>query len=483
MKNRVISKWIIVWLFGLWVFCGAAVAVEVLEPGYAVETYASYSDAGIQRSPWDMVFVPDGNLYATHLTDGSIRRVTPDGIASEFVAGISGAAGIVWAGGTDYGDYLYAAATSVGVVRVDLDGHTSSFASRGCAGTLGLDRTGNYGGYMYTTTGCVDHTYRVYPDGSVTMFSSWPTHINGGGPHNITFDNVGNYGGWFYVASAFVESQAQVSGLFIMDPCGNAGRFAPDVVVAHNLDFDPTGDFGWDMFVIGRSSYDNPESLWRVSPDGTATAFATLQGVAPRGMAFGPDGALYIGEYISEIQQVIISRITPYITFEVAVDIKPGSCPNPLNPASRGLLPVAVLGAEDFDVSSIDAASIRLEGIAPIRSHYEDVATPAPDGNECDCSSEGPDGRLDLTLKFKTQQVVEELVNLLGEVASGDELVLTLTATLADGTLVEGSDCVVVVGKVPEAIAARKSDITQDGIVNIFDFAAMARHWLKPAAP
>jgi len=73
----------------------------------------------------------------------------------------------------------------------------------------------------------------------------------------------------------------------------------------------------------------------------------------------------------------------------VAVDIKPGSCPNPLNPKSGGVLPVAVLGSEDFDVTTIDPCTIALNyegksGPAPIRSAYEDVATPF-EGDLCDC--------------------------------------------------------------------------------------------------
>ncbi|GAI42690.1 unnamed protein product, partial [marine sediment metagenome] len=263
----------------------------------------------------------------------------------------------------------------------------------------GLDRTGNYGGYMYTTTGCVDHTYQVHPDGSVTMFTSWPTWIDGGGPHNIAFDNRGNYSGLFFVASAYTAGQPHVSGLFTLDPGGNATRFTEDIVRAHAVDFDPAEGFGGDMFVIGKSSFDQPVLLWRVSPDGRATEFATLSGLAPRGLTFGPDGAMYVGEYISQSREVIISRIMSYTPREVAIDIEPTSCPNPLNVRSRGVLPVAILGSEDFGVTTIDVASIRLAEVAPIRSSYEDVVTPVSDGNECECTTEGPDGYLDLTLK------------------------------------------------------------------------------------
>jgi len=163
----------------------------------------------------------------------------------------------------------------------------------------------------------------------------------------------------------------------------------------------------------------------------------------------------------------------------VAVDIKPGRCPNPLNLASKGILPVAILGSEGFDVSQIDAASVRLAGVAPIRSSYEDVATPVSDGNECDCTTEGPDGYTDLTLKFRTQEIVEELVNAQGELADGEVLVLTLMGVLSDQTPIEGADCIVLVGNVPKALAAKRWDYNGDGIINILDFAELATYWLE----
>ena len=42
------------------------------------------------------------------------------------------------------------------------------------------------------------------------------------------------------------------------------------------------------------------------------------------------------------------------------VDIKPGSCPNPINVKSKGVLPTEILGTEDFDVTMVDPASVRL---------------------------------------------------------------------------------------------------------------------------
>ena len=164
---------------------------------------------------------------------------------------------------------------------------------------------------------------------------------------------------------------------------------------------------------------------------------------------------------------------------KLAIDIKPGSCPNPLNLKSRGVLPVAILGTEDFDVNTIDIASIRLADVAPIRSSLEDVATPVSDGNECECSEAGADGFTDLTLKFKTQEIVEELIDGQNELTKGQTLTLGLAGELFNGTAIQGADCVVLVGNVPKWLGARGSDINGDGVVNILDFALMAEYWLE----
>ncbi|MHC4396828.1 MAG: LamG domain-containing protein [Planctomycetota bacterium] len=170
------------------------------------------------------------------------------------------------------------------------------------------------------------------------------------------------------------------------------------------------------------------------------------------------------------------------ICANVVLDIKPGSCPNPLNLSSQGVLPVAVLGSQDFDVGAIDPGSIFLEGVPTIRTSYEDVASPVTDGNECECTVDGPDGYVDLALKFRTQEIVEELINTPGDLAEGQTLALELRGELTDGRVIAGSDCVVLVGNVPKALAARRLDYNEDGIVNILDFAAMAEYWLESTA-
>jgi hypothetical protein len=150
------------------------------------------------------------------------------------------------------------------------------------------------------------------------------------------------------------------------------------------------------------------------------------------------DAEFYIfGPYAGKT--VVISNV-----IEVPIDIKPPSCPNPINVNNKGVLSVAIVGSEELDVTTIDVASIRLEGVAPVNSELEDVTTPA-DGGVCACTDAGPDGYLDLTVRFPTQ----EIVGAIGAVSHGETLVLTLTGELSDDSLIEGIDCVRI--KTPRA--------------------------------
>ena len=127
----------------------------------------------------------------------------------------------------------------------------------------------------------------------------------------------------------------------------------------------------------------------------------------------------------------------------VPLDIKPQSCPNPLNVKSKGVFDVAILGTDDFDVRDIDLSTISLEGVAPLRNRYEDETSPVVNGQECECRSKKKDGYLDLTLKFDTQEIVATL----GEVSDDDMWMLHLTGALQDGTEIEGTDCIEIIKK------------------------------------
>jgi hypothetical protein len=103
------------------------------------------------------------------------------------------------------------------------------------------------------------------------------------------------------------------------------------------------------------------------------------------------------------------------------VDIKPGSCKNPVNRTSRGVLPVAILGSEDVHVTTIDPKSILLEGFPPSRWSIEDVSQLG----ECSAG----DGYPDLVLKWDSELVKVAL----GNASPGKEFLMRLTGDSDDG--------------------------------------------------
>jgi hypothetical protein len=134
----------------------------------------------------------------------------------------------------------------------------------------------------------------------------------------------------------------------------------------------------------------------------------------------------------------------------LAFDVRPGSCPNPFNPRSRGVVPAVVLGSSDLDVRDIDVASLRLQGtVAPSIAHVTDVGSAGGDTWD-GCADMSADGVADLSLKFPAADIATAV----GTVTKGDSVRLVLTGELIDGTLLEGTDVVTIVGKTPEPFLA-----------------------------
>ncbi|MFC1910845.1 cellulase family glycosylhydrolase [Chloroflexota bacterium] len=136
---------------------------------------------------------------------------------------------------------------------------------------------------------------------------------------------------------------------------------------------------------------------------------------------------------------------------QMKIDIKPTSCPNPLNIGSNGVVSVAAIGTDEMDVEQINPNTVEFgpgsdpfDGIIPLRWSYEDVATPyMPNGEEpcLACTTEGPDGYLDIVFKFDKQELIEAI----GDVEDGQCLMLTLAGSLYDGTVFSGSDIVRII--------------------------------------
>ena len=159
-------------------------------------------------------------------------------------------------------------------------------------------------------------------------------------------------------------------------------------------------------------------------------------------------------EFCNDIGECVLADQT------LRLDIKPGSCKNPLNVRSKGVLPVVLFGTEDSDFSTIDPDSLVLvregsEGKAGVlRYNTADVGAPS-EGEICDCEDiddelidediDG-DGFMDLLLKFKVPDLVTALE--LDAVESKETILLTLMEVTEDGTSsILGEDCVWIINK------------------------------------
>jgi hypothetical protein len=133
-----------------------------------------------------------------------------------------------------------------------------------------------------------------------------------------------------------------------------------------------------------------------------------------------------------------VALLEPFTAvIEVAVDIKPGSLRNPFNVKSRGSLPVAVLGSEDLDVTTLDPETVTLAGV-PARAYaYADVS-----GDFVSVEG-GPDGYMDLVLHVPRALIAAAL----GAVGHGDIVELVLSATSTDDVPVLGADSVRIINK------------------------------------
>lgn len=109
-------------------------------------------------------------------------------------------------------------------------------------------------------------------------------------------------------------------------------------------------------------------------------------------------------------------------TLTVNIDIKPGSDPNCFNINGHGVIPVAILGNTDFDVSQIDANSLSFGGLT--------VRVRGNKGALCSIDYSNDDTYLDLVCHFEDDAANWQ---------AGDSEA-TLTGNLIDGASFEATD-------------------------------------------
>jgi hypothetical protein len=112
----------------------------------------------------------------------------------------------------------------------------------------------------------------------------------------------------------------------------------------------------------------------------------------------------------------------------VTIDVKPGDTPTVVERNRGGFLPVAILSTADFDATGTDPATIR---IGPTGTEAAAARTMRSDVDR--------DNRADLMVLVRLQDLK----------ITCETTAIRLTAELADGTAIEGSEDVSVEGCAP----------------------------------
>jgi hypothetical protein len=138
---------------------------------------------------------------------------------------------------------------------------------------------------------------------------------------------------------------------------------------------------------------------------------------------------------------------------EIGIDIKPSSDPNSINLCSKGVVPVAILGSDTFDVEELDQGTLMFAGASPKEKGKSGKVGSFEDVND--------DQFLDLILHFPTPELDIE----------GDAEEALLTGFLNDGTEINGNDTVRIVK------SADMGDCNLDGAVDVGDLGIVAYHY------
>ena len=118
---------------------------------------------------------------------------------------------------------------------------------------------------------------------------------------------------------------------------------------------------------------------------------------------------------------------TVTVSLVLDIDIKPGSDVNPLNLNGNGVVPMAILGSDVLDVTTINVSTVSINGSTPAHNgHIEDV---------------NDDGVADLVVHLTPSDFGIDAAT-----PSGTVLTLTLTGEFNDETAFSGQDDVRING-------------------------------------
>jgi hypothetical protein len=120
---------------------------------------------------------------------------------------------------------------------------------------------------------------------------------------------------------------------------------------------------------------------------------------------------------------------------EVDIDIKPGSFPNCFNNDGKGVIPIAILGSETFDVNLIDVSTLSLAGlVVRVKGNGAEQCSIQDVSGDFTTPEGAPDGFDDLVCQFVDEDGVWE---------AGSDYA-SVEGNLEDGTPFEGQDTICI---------------------------------------
>lgn len=277
----------------------------------------------------------------------------------------------------------------------------------------------SFGGGVFNDNGGV-----AYISGSVVSNNTaagW-----GGGVGNISFGSAPDFGTRLHMSESVVSGNSADDGGGIFSNIGVVD-ISESVISKNDTNFAGSGVSNYrSVFSINSSCIIDNENVGVFNHVGAPKmdAVGNWWGAPSGPSGVGPGTGNAVSSNVDFVP-FLISAAPICAVAVVAIDIKPGSDRNSINPRSNGNIPVAILTNDTFDALQVDPASVRF---GPNQAHAVHAQ-----GHIADVDN---DGDVDLLLHFPIRQT---------GIAPGDDEV-TLTGNTYDGQAIKGIDAIVTVG-------------------------------------
>ena len=193
---------------------------------------------------------------------------------------------------------------------------------------------------------------------------------------------------------ALAQSPVEPSEVNIVLPPGSVATVEKAVQITENITTDV-----WGVVVVdsGLSVTLDPTIVHDFDGPGTVAFNETIEVETWGGVPLYGTVTFYKGEQGGNETVIGTQKIS---VTEGLLDIKPGSYPNSINTKSKGVIPVALLGTDSFDVTTVDVTTLRFGPSDALPAHNltdaEVYAEHLQDVNY--------DGYIDLVSHYRTKQ-------------------------------------------------------------------------------